>query len=251
MKILLSMLLSLAMVMTLPAQDINILLKQADNFEKQQKEPEALEIYKQVLLQEPTHMPSLVKATELNIVISNRQTDKNGKKMYIETAYSYGQRAWNADSTKADAAYAMALVSGKMTEIETESKKLIGYVRDTKDYNDKALAINPDHAKANFLMGKWHYEMANLSGLKKAAVRVLYGKIPEASFEDAIKYMEKCKKLEPYFTSNYLYLAKAYKDNHQPAQAIEVLNRLVKLPTRISDDVAIKAEGAKLLGEMQ
>jgi 16S rRNA G966 N2-methylase RsmD len=62
---------------------------------------------------------------------------------------------------------------------------------------------------------------------------------------------EGIKTLEPYFVSNYLELAKAYKDNRQPAQAIEVLNKLVKLPTRSTDDVALKAEGSKLLESMQ
>ena len=63
--------------------------------------------------------------------------------------------------------------------------------------------------------------------------------------------MEKCKTLEPYFAPNYLDLAKAYKEYRKPAQAIEVLNRLVKLPTRTTDDIAVKAEGAKLLESMQ
>ena len=63
--------------------------------------------------------------------------------------------------------------------------------------------------------------------------------------------MEKCKSLEPYFVPNYLDLAKAYKDNRQPAPAIEVLLKLVKLPTRTSEDVLLKAEGAKLLETLQ
>jgi tetratricopeptide (TPR) repeat protein len=100
-------------------------------------------------------------------------------------------------------------------------------------------------------MGKWHYEMANLSGLKKVAVKMLYGGLPPGTMEEAIQYMEKCKTLEPYFVANYLDLAKAYKDDHKPAQAIEVLNKLVKLPTRTTDDIALKAEGAKLLASMQ
>ena len=75
--------------------------------------------------------------------------------------------------------------------------------------------------------------------------------MPEGSLEQAILYMEKCKSLDPYFVPNFLDLAKAYKDNRQPAQAIEVLNKLVKLPTRTIDDVTLKAEGAKLLETMQ
>jgi hypothetical protein len=249
MKLLITIFLSCIM-MTAWSQDINVLLKEADNLEKQQKETEALEKYKLILLQEPTQLKALVKSAELNASMGAR-ADKNGKRLYYETAFSFANRAFQADSSQADAAYAMAMASGKMTEVETENKKLVAYVRDVKYYADKAIALNPNHAKANYTMGKWHYEMANLSGLKKAAVKMLYGGLPPGTMEEAIQYMEKCKTLEPYFAANYLDLAKAYKDDHKPAQAIEVLNKLVKLPTRTTDDIALKAEGAKLLASMQ
>ena len=182
---------------------------------------------------------------------SNRLADKNHKRLSIERAYAFAKRAFQADSTNGDTTYAMAMASCKMTDIEPENKKIVAYVKDVKQYADKALSINPNHAKANYMLGKWHYEMANLSGIKKTAVRLFYGGLPEGNLEEAIKYMEKCKALEPYFVSNYLDLAKAYKDNRQPEQAMEVLNKLVKLPIRTTDDVALKAEGVKLLEAMQ
>jgi tetratricopeptide (TPR) repeat protein len=233
------------------SQDITILLKEADNLEKQQKETEALEKYKQILVLEPMQLKSLVKAAELNVMLGNKLADKNGKRLYYETAMAFANRSFQTDSNRADPNYAMAMVSGKMVDIETENKKIVAYVKDVKKYADKALAIDPNHAKANYTLGKWHFEMATLSGLKKTAVKLFYGGLPEGSLELAIQYMEKCKSLEPYFATNYLDLAKAYKANRQPAQALEVLNRLVKLPTRTTDDMAVKAEGAKLLESMQ
>ena len=250
MKFLLSVLLSLAAI-TSQSQDINVLLKEADNLEKQQKETEALDKYKQILILQPGTLKAIVKAAELNASLSKRQTDQNGKRLYTESAYAFAKRAYNTDSTNADANYVMAMASGKMTDIETENKKIVAYVKDVKKYSDKALSINPNHAKANYTLGKWHYEMANLSGIKKIAVKLLYGGLPEGNLEAAIRYMEKCKMLEPYFVNNYLDLAKAYKDNRQPAQAIEVLNKLVKLPVRATEDLALKSEGAKLLESLQ
>ncbi|MEN9684363.1 MAG: hypothetical protein RLZZ28_149 [Bacteroidota bacterium] len=233
------------------AQEMNVLLKEADNLEKQQKGQEALEKYKQVLLIDPANLTALVKSAEINTSLGNALTDKNSKRLYFETALSFATRAFKTDSLKADASYAMAMASGKMTEIETDNKKIVGYVKDVKFFASKAISINPNHAKANYTLGKWHYEMANLSGVKKIAVKLFYGGLPEGSMDAAIAYMEKCKSLDPYFVPNYFDLAKAYKDNRQPAQAIEILNKLVKLPTRTLDDAAIKAEGAKLLASME
>lgn len=252
MKFLFTVCLSIC-VFAAQSQDVNLLLKEADNLERQQKEAEALEKYKQILLTAPDNLKALVKAAEMNVSLGNRQLekDKNIKRLYYETALSFANRAFQTDSTQADASYAMAMANGKMTDVETENKKIVAYVKAVKKYADKAVSLNPNHAKANYTLGKWHYEMVTLSGIKKAAVKLFYGGLPDSDIEKAIEYMEKCKTLEPYFAPNYLDLAKAYKEYRKPAQAIEVLNRLVKLPTRTTDDIAVKAEGSKLLESMQ
>lgn len=233
------------------SQDISVLFKEADNLEIQLKEPEALAKYKQIILMAPANVNALVKAAELNISLSNRQPDAKSKRLYIESAYAYASRAFQADSNSANASYAMAMVSGRMTDVETENKKIVSLVRDTKQYADRALAINPNHAKAHYTLGKWHLEMANLSGIKKIAVKLFYGGLPGGDLDSAILHMEKCRLLEPYFVANQLDLAKAYNDNRKPAKALEILTRLVRMPTRSSDDIALKAEGAKMLASLQ
>jgi hypothetical protein len=249
-----SILLSFLLTITfqVQAQDVAVLMKEAQNLDIQLKEPEALAKYQQILVAQPNNIKALVRSTELNTAIGGRQTDKKAKKINYETAYAFAQRALAADTNSADAYYAMAMASGKMTEVETENKKVVSFVRDIKLYADKALSINPNHAKANYTLGKWHLEMLNLSGFKKLAVKAFYGGLPNATIEKAIEYMEKCKAADQYFVLNYLDLAKAYKQDNKPAKAIEVLNKLIKLPNRTFDDVALKAEGKKILdGEMQ
>jgi len=233
------------------AQDVNVLLKEAANLEKQLKESEALEKYKQIASTDTNNIFVLVKCTELNCSIGARQTDKNAKANYYNEAQTYAQKALVADPNNADANYAMAVLAGKMTEIEPEKKKVTEYVRQTKLYGDKAIAINPNHAKANYVVGKWHYEMVTLSWIKKAAVKTLYGGLPKGDIDSAILYMEKCRVLDQYFVRNYLDLAKAYQYKSQPAKAIEVLNKLVKLPNRTADDAALKEEGKQMLQQMQ
>lgn len=237
--------------LNLKAQDISILLKEADNLDRQIKEPEALEKYKQVLGIAPNNMKSLVRAAELNISIGGRQTDKNIRRLYYESALAFAKRSFDQDHNNADANYAMGMVSGKMTDVETENKKIVAFVKDAKIYSDRAVAINPNHARATYSIGKWHSEMVNLSGIKKAAVKLFYGGLPNGDLDSAIAYFERCRLLDPYFAVNYLDLAKAYRDNHRPTQAIEVLNKLLKLPLRTGDDAAIKAEGAKMLDAIQ
>lgn len=233
------------------AQDNIVLLKEAENLERSFKEPEALEKYKQILANDAVNIKALVKATELSCSLGSRKENKNDKRLNFESALAFAQRAAKVDANSADANYALAMASGKMTEVETENKKIVAYVKDTKAFADKAIAINSNFGKAYFILGRWHYEMVNLSGIKKAAVKLFYGGLPEASLENAIMYMEKCKSLEPYYMINYYFLNKAYKDNDKPAKQIEVLSRMVKLPNRTFDDAVMKEDAQKQLQQLQ
>ena len=232
-------------------QENIVLFKEAENFERSLKEPEALDKYKQILASDATNIKALVKAAELSCMVGARIDNKNDKRLQFESAMSFAKRAIAADNNSADAFYAISLVSGKLTEIETDNKKIVAYARDVKLYADKAISINPKHAKATFTEGRWHFEMITLNSLKRTAAKIFFGGLPTATLDSAIIYMEKCKTLDPYLVINYYYLNKAYKEDNKPTKQIELLNRMVKLPTRTFDDVAMKAEATKELSELQ
>jgi tetratricopeptide (TPR) repeat protein len=232
-------------------QDINIQLKEASNLEKSLKETEALDKYKSIVATDPSNIQALEKSSELSAAVGARQADKKVKAEFYEQAKDYADKALAVNAGDAEANYARALAAQKLSEIETENKKIVADIKEVKTYTDKALAINPNHGKANYLLGKWNFQMVSLGWTKKAAIKVLFGGMPDATIENAFKYMEKCRIVEPYYVQNFLDLAKAYKYDNQPAKAIDVLNQLVKLPIRTADDATLKAEGKKLLSEMQ
>ena len=233
------------------AQETALLLKEAKNFEIEFKEPEALDVYKQILANEPNHYLSLQKSVELSCNIGARKKSNTDKRIFYESALAFARRAILVDSNNANSYYLMALVSGKLTEVEDENKKRVALVNDIKVYADKALAINPNHGLANFIVGKWHFEMVTLNWFKKFAVKALYGGLPEPSIEESIKYLEKCKRLEPYFVLNYLTLADAYEENNNAVKKIEVLKQLVRLPKRTYDDFVYIEKGKKMLESEQ
>lgn len=233
------------------SQDVNVLLKEASNLERSLKDEQALEKYKSVLSSDPSNIQAFIRSSEISSAIGGRQTDKKIKQEYFDRARDYADKALALNSNSAAANYVRAVAASKLTEVENDNKKLVADVKDIKTYADRAISIDPNFGKAYYVLGKWNYEMLTLSWVKKAAIKVLFGGMPEATIDNAFKYMEKCKTLEPYFVLNFLDLAKAYKYDNQPAKAIAILTQLVKLPTRTSDDVALKDEGRKLLSEMQ
>lgn len=233
------------------SQDNASLLREAKNLELKFDEPAALEKYKQVIAADPSNIFALVKCTELNCSIGERQKDKKIKTAYFDSATDYASKAYSQNAVNADACYAMALVAAKKTETDDENKMILEDVKQIKLYADQSLAIDPNNAKANYILGKWHFELIRLSWIKRAAIKTFYGGIPDTQIDSAIYYMEKSRTEDPYFALDYLDLAKVYQYDHQPGKAIDVLNKLVKLPNRVFDDAAIKQEGKQMLERLQ
>ncbi len=231
------------------SQTADELIKSGDDLYNQLKEEEALVKYKSAISLVPTQISLLVRATEICLSAGSRQTDKNLKKRWSDQAFVYARQAWNADSNDVQSCYIMASVCGRMTEIETDKKKIVSYVRDIKMYADRGLKINQNYGKINFIEGKWHYEMVTLNWAKRLAVKALYGGLPDGSIDSCIYYFEKCRQQDIYYVYNFLMLAKTYKENNNPTKTVEILNKLLKLPVSCLDDKLYKEEAKKMLDE--
>ena len=75
-------------------QDLNLMLKQASNYERFLKEDSALLKYKEVLVAQPEQSSSLIKSSLLTASIGARQLDKIAKKNAFETAKTFAEQAW-------------------------------------------------------------------------------------------------------------------------------------------------------------
>ena len=203
------------------SQNTKTTLQEAINFEKQFKEAEALSKYAELVKTDSSNLNYLQKCTELNCSIGARQKDVSAKSKYYNTAAVYAGKAYNLQPESATANYLKALVAGKMTEIAEKDKEIVDYAKQVKDYGGRALYADAQYAKANYITGKWHFEMLTLSFVKKTAVRAFFGKLPKASIDSAIYFLNKAVTEDVYFTPAYLDLAKAYEYDHKPAKESE------------------------------
>lgn len=155
------------------------------------------------------------------------------------------------DSSNIDACYTLASMYVQLMETENDKKNIATYISNAKAYIDKTLQRNQRYAKAWYMLGRWHYDIINFTGFKKAALQLLHGGLPKTSIAQAIQYFEKCATLDPLCISNYLYLAKAYKSDNQLLKESSILQKALRLPTYNSLDKAIKLKIKKRLEELQ
>lgn len=230
------------------AQDINTLLKDAQQLENAFKEPEALQKYLDVLRYQPNNLTALVKVSELYSIVGKHQGTKEKQKAFYRNARVYAQKALQVNASNSDANVVMALAMGRMALISSGDEK-IKAIKDVKTYSEKSVHLDPGNFKGYHVLAKWHYEVSDLNSVEKWLVKVAYEALPKASLEDAIKYFEKSKQLNPSFLLNYLELAKCWHRKGNDKKARELLETMLKMPNKIGEDPGIKVKGRKLLEE--
>lgn len=245
-----------AAVGTLPAwgQTPEGLITEARGLERKFKEEEAIRKYSEVLVIQPGNVIALAKIAELHGNIG-RRADRAGnlyeRNVNLKLAREFADKALEADSNHVEAVWVRALVHRHFAETDERRDVATESLRQWKVLAEKALLIDSAHARSMHLLGQWHLEVLTQGGLRKAAGKLLYGGLPNASYATAKSLMEICKAREPYYAANFLDLARLYNHNREYAPAIALLEQLAKLPTRRQDDATIKADGAELLQKLK
>jgi tetratricopeptide (TPR) repeat protein len=228
------------------AQDIAVLQKEAQQLETSFKDEEALKKYLEIIKIQPHNLNALCKVSELYTLAGKLQAKTDQQKAYYRNAKAYAQKALQVNAGSAEANVMMSVAMGRMALIASGKEKIIA-VREIKSFAEKAIQLDATNFKAYHVLGKWHYEVSELSAATKWLVKVTYGALPKASLDDALRYYEKSNQLKPGFVLNYLEMAKVYYSKDNDKKAIELLQTMMKLSNTTSNDAGAKQEGKELL----
>jgi tetratricopeptide (TPR) repeat protein len=230
-------------------QDIKSIMLQAESLEKSFRDQEALDKYLEVIRFDPNNINALCKASELYSIVGKRQRTKEKEREYYHKGLDHAKKALKLNPRNSEANFAMAISMGRIALISSGDEK-IKAVKEIRTYADKCIQIDPRNYKGYHVLGKWHYEVSDLSSVERWLVKVTYGALPPASLDDAVRNYEKSRQLFPTFLLNYLELAKAYKRKGEKKKALALLQQLEKLPPATSDDPKIKQLGRKMLNDL-
>lgn len=228
------------------AQDVNKVIKEAERLEAVHNEKAAFNKFKEALQLSPQNIYVLAKCSELCSQLGNHEAITKNRDAYYNAAVIYGRKAVAVNPENDEANVALAIALGRSVLVKSGNEK-ISAVKDIRRYAEKALKQNSRNFKAWYVLGKWYYEVSNLNFMEKAAIKIMYGGLPDASFKKAILAYEKAKAIQPNFMLNCLELAKAYNKNDERKQALKQLNYLVNLPLQTEDDSRIKVEALSLI----
>jgi hypothetical protein len=174
---------------------------------------------------------------------------KDEQRALGEKSLEYAKRAVAADSNNATAQLALAICYGRLATY-LDNKTKIAYSKLVKEHVDIAIKLEPSQDYAYHVLGAWNYEIASLNPILRALAKLIYGDVPTASYEDAVKNFKKAVELAPQRVAHHVELGRAYAALGQKDLARTEINKGLALPSREKDDPGTKERGRETLKKL-
>ncbi|MFZ9837273.1 MAG: hypothetical protein ACO3JJ_01990 [Opitutaceae bacterium] len=167
----------------------------------------------------------------------------------VAQALVHARRAVELEPQRAENVLSVAICLGKLGVLSGVRDK-VRYSRELRAETERALTLEPGYAWAHHLLGRWHHEVAELSGTARLVVKLFYGGLPGASHAEAVRHLERAVDLEPEQLKHHLELGLALAGAGQPGPARAAIQRGLAMPSREKHDEAAKARARAVLGTL-
>lgn len=112
-------------------------------------------------------------------------------------AIEYAERAITM-APKAAGGYMASCVSRGRLALFSDNKTKVRLAKEAQEAARTALSLEPENDLAHHLMGRWHFEMAQINFVVRQLIRLVYGAaLAPGKFEDALSEFEAAVALNP------------------------------------------------------
>jgi len=225
---------------------VTSLVQQGDAMDKQHKARAALSSFRAAEAIEPQNVGVLLRISkQYGDLIDVTKPEENAKRM-ADLAMDYGNRALAADPKNAKAHLNIAVSYGHMTDFVGNKTKL-EYSKIIHDETLKSIELDPTDDFAWHVLGRWEAGVANVSGVLKALASIVYGGMPKASNDEAVKCFKKALEIAPQRLLHHAELAHVYKQMGKRDLELQEWQNTLGIRAQDSDDENYQKEARAAL----
>jgi tetratricopeptide (TPR) repeat protein len=237
-----------------PAPAYADLLARGDSLTDALRPVEALEAYRAAYMTEQTY-EAMWKFALAQIEVA-KQLSGGGQEDLRDSLYGvarlYAEAAVRADSLDAEGHFMVANALGRLSRTRG-GKERVRFAEIIYDEATRALALDSTHAGAHHVLGAWHAEVQQLSGMTRFFAKTFFGAgfFDRASWDSSVAHLERAVELEPDYLFHRLELAEVYLALDRDPDARTQLEAVLRLPP-MSDvaDPAYQEEARRLLASL-
>ena len=175
--------------------------------------------------------------------------DEDRREQIYREALTVAQSAVAADSMNADAHLVLGITAGRVALVSGTREK-VEKSRTVKESVDRAIGLDSTTAAAYHVRARWNREVATLGFFSRAAVRVVYGGLPDASLEASVRDFQRSIELDERVI-DHLELARTYLEMDDEAQARTHLQQALDTPNIDPDAPEHKRQARELLEDLR
>ena len=166
------------------------------------------------------------------------------------TAVNYAKRAAALEPNDPEAQLAVAISYGKLEPFEGNREKFEAS-RVIKKAADKVIKLDPSSDLGWHVLGRWHMALAEVSAFQRSMAQMLYGKLPESTYEQAARCFEKAIELNPNRLMHYIELGRVYAHMGRTDEARSFITKGLAMRDTEKDDPETKRQGQELLANLR
>jgi len=209
----------------------------------------ALELFLQADAAQPADAFILQKIARQYSDLADDQPDIADRKRHAQTALDYARRAVALSPSDPVNVLSAAICHGKLG-LHSDTREKVRYSRLVREDAEQALRLDPEYAWAHHVLGRWHYEVASLGPAAKFFVRLFYGGLPAASFDEGIRHLRRAAELDPAELTHWLELGSACLAAGQTEGARQHWIHGLAIPSRHKPDEPAKQRARAALARL-
>jgi tetratricopeptide (TPR) repeat protein len=212
----------------------------------------AVAAYMKVLEVEPNNYEALWKAGDQVTEVADKMPagQKAAKQAEFQKAADLCKKAIQVNRSGSEGHLKLAVASGRLA-LFLGGKQKINMSKAIKAEVDTAIVLDPTDDISYHVLGRWHQNLANLSGVLRFFAKVLYGGVPPGSNDEAVSAFKKAIEIDPTYIEHYLELARTYQFMGKKDLMREPLEKLLALPSTEEDDPQYKKEAQEMLAKLK
>jgi len=232
------------------AESADELIKQGDVYYERLEPSEALKYYLPAEKLEPENPSLLVKIARQYRHLMSDANGEDEKLRLGNKALDYSRRAVRIAPNDAETELALAISYGKIlpyvgNKEKAESSRVI------KAAAEKVIRLDPKNDLGWHVLGRWHLVLSEVSGVKRAIAQMVYGKLPPASNEDAVRCFKNAIALNPNRLMHYIELGRTYAQMDRKEDAKRFISKGLGMRDTEKDDPETKQKGRELLAKLR
>ena len=207
--------------------------------------------YEAAAAADPKNYEALYKAARSAMDLSEMTQDKEQKNQLFKKGEIYARRAIEANPNDAEGYFHLARSLGRLAQTLGVRDK-IKYATAVRENALHALKIDSTHAGALHVMGVWNQEVMRLNGISRMIAKNLLGGqvFGEASWENAVRYMERAVQSDPARITHKLDLGRVYADVGQKEKARTMFQAVLAGKQTDAQDPIYKREAEQALKDL-